>query len=252
MTRARQPHERDLHERFSAWLLHGAVGEPARDLALHGAFCPECRADMAALDLLPVVDTGRAPMPPSRRPAPPVNRTPFGPRLAWAAAAGLLVIAASGWAFGSGWLRLAPGSPSPAQQVLGGFGGGELSTATPLASDSQEESAAAASDATPERTTAASVAPAASPIGPQNSGSVAPTATDSRGPSRSPRPTDQATATPSASATPSPTPSPLPPQCSDLADNDGDDLVDLEDPGCSGPLDDDEADPPSAQRLDAN
>src|SRR5436190_6724821 len=30
------------------------------------------------------------------------------------------------------------------------------------------------------------------------------------------------------------------PQCSDLADNDGDGLVDLADPGCSGPLDNDE------------
>jgi hypothetical protein len=35
------------------------------------------------------------------------------------------------------------------------------------------------------------------------------------------------------------------PQCSDLADNDGDGLVDLQDPGCSGPLDNTEYNGPS-------
>jgi Transglycosylase SLT domain len=36
----------------------------------------------------------------------------------------------------------------------------------------------------------------------------------------------------------------VPPQCSDLTDNDGDGLVDLQDPGCSSPLDNDEFNPP--------
>ncbi|MGH2955542.1 MAG: lytic murein transglycosylase, partial [Solirubrobacterales bacterium] len=36
------------------------------------------------------------------------------------------------------------------------------------------------------------------------------------------------------------------PVCSDLADNDGDGAVDLQDPGCSGPLDGDEYNPPPA------
>ncbi|MFN2612877.1 MAG: lytic murein transglycosylase [Solirubrobacterales bacterium] len=35
------------------------------------------------------------------------------------------------------------------------------------------------------------------------------------------------------------------PVCADLADNDGDGLVDLNDPGCSGPLDADETNPPA-------
>jgi hypothetical protein len=46
-------------------------------------------------------------------------------------------------------------------------------------------------------------------------------------------------------ATRSPTASiviPLP-ACSDLDNDDGDDLVDLDDPGCTGALDDDETDP---------
>ena len=36
----------------------------------------------------------------------------------------------------------------------------------------------------------------------------------------------------------------VPPQCSDLTDNDGDGLVDLQDPGCSSPLDNDEFNTP--------
>src|SRR5262245_37089404 len=36
------------------------------------------------------------------------------------------------------------------------------------------------------------------------------------------------------------------PQCSDLSDNDGDGLVDLQDPGCSGPLDNSEYNAPPA------
>src|SRR5262245_24906715 len=35
------------------------------------------------------------------------------------------------------------------------------------------------------------------------------------------------------------------PQCSDLSDNDGDGLVDLQDPGCIGPLDNNEYTPPA-------
>jgi hypothetical protein len=38
-------------------------------------------------------------------------------------------------------------------------------------------------------------------------------------------------------------PPPPPPVCSDLADNDGDGKVDLDDPGCTGPTDTDETDP---------
>ena len=37
-------------------------------------------------------------------------------------------------------------------------------------------------------------------------------------------------------------PAGLPPACSDLKDNDGDGLIDLADPGCSGPQDTDESD----------
>jgi murein DD-endopeptidase MepM/ murein hydrolase activator NlpD len=36
------------------------------------------------------------------------------------------------------------------------------------------------------------------------------------------------------------------PQCSDLTDNDADGLIDLQDPGCTGPLDNDEYNPPPA------
>lgn len=42
-----------------------------------------------------------------------------------------------------------------------------------------------------------------------------------------------------------------PPQCGDGVDNDQDDLTDLEDPGCTGALDDDESDDPPKQTLDA-
>ena len=53
----------EAHRRFQEWLLTGAEGDPARDLALHASVCPSCQKSIAALDLLAIVDPGLAAMP---------------------------------------------------------------------------------------------------------------------------------------------------------------------------------------------
>jgi hypothetical protein len=59
----------EAHRRFREWLTAGAEGDPPRDVAVHASVCAECSSWIAALDLLSVVDTGKASMP-----AQPVGR----------------------------------------------------------------------------------------------------------------------------------------------------------------------------------
>ena len=50
----------DLHERFGAWLAQSPDIDPARDVALHAAFCPDCQRDAAAVDGLAAIDVSAA------------------------------------------------------------------------------------------------------------------------------------------------------------------------------------------------
>lgn len=138
MTRGRPAEAPDLHDRFAQWLQAGAPGEPSRDVAIHGAHCPACRQLVAAWDRLALVDTGRAPMPPSRS----VVLAPSGwlprPRAMATAAAGIVVLGIGAW-IGASAMRpsgigQAPGTPTPDQGVLGGFGAGGSATPSAKAS----------------------------------------------------------------------------------------------------------------------
>jgi hypothetical protein len=229
MTRAQQPGERDLHAAFSAWLAGGAADEPGRDLALHGAYCPECRAGMAALDLLQLIDTGRAPLPPSRQTVPRDRRRTAGLLLAGAASAGLLALVVAGWTLRPIPASLAAGSPSPVQEVLGGIGGGEPASAGPVQSDAAGESVDPTATAAPRTAGPSPLAqPAASPVPSDQFRTARPTETET--PDRTRRPTGS----PTPSETPQPTPTriALPDDCENGLDDDGDTLIDLLDPGC--------------------
>jgi hypothetical protein len=121
----------EAHRRFREWLTGGAEGDPPRDVAVHASVCAECNSWIAALDLLSVVDTGRASMP-----AEPVgrehSRLVVGVRLV-----GATVVLFSAAILGVGVSQLigvshtngpvAQASPTPDQNVLG-------ETATPQAS----------------------------------------------------------------------------------------------------------------------
>jgi hypothetical protein len=261
MTRGRASHdERDLHALFTAWLEGGAVGDPARDAAVHAAHCVRCRAAMMALDHLSSVDVGRASLPPSRGLAPERAGPLASTRLVAAAASGLVVVAAAGW-IGIGAIApglLGPGTPgtSTDQEVLGGFGAGSaIAHQTPAASlggiTSESDSA------TPEAGSATAV-PSSTPAGNATPVFVAtPVATQAQPPPTSAPASVRATATPTASPTKAPTPSPATPtpepplpQCSDGIDNDGDTLIDfgldplVNDPECLSPDDDSEGELP--------
>ena len=118
----------EAHRRFREWLTGGAEGDPPRDIAVHASVCAECSSSIAALDLLSVVDTGKASMP-----AEPVgrehSRLVVGVRLAGATAvlfsAAILGVGVSqliGVSHPNG--PVAQASPTPDQNVLG-------ATATP-------------------------------------------------------------------------------------------------------------------------
>ncbi|HEY0278370.1 MAG TPA: lytic murein transglycosylase [Solirubrobacterales bacterium] len=64
--------------------------------------------------------------------------------------------------------------------------------------------------------------------------------------SETPPPSTTTTTTPQATTTPSTTTTPAVPQCADGIDNDGDGLIDMEDPDCTSPTDNSEGPEPSA------
>jgi hypothetical protein len=252
------------HERFDEWLLSGARGEPARDLALHASLCPACTARIRALDLLMAVDAGRAPRPLSlvgaRRPAGALRRMGLA-----AVALGGVTLAAALIGVASWRLIDLQGlaepvdenaGATPAQAVLGGTG--ESSQApSPEASSAAPSSAEPAATATggPSQAAAATVQPTSPPVNqpgatprpstarPSVSASsptsVAPSPSPTSTPTGSPTPTPPGSATPDPAPTPTPQPSAGPDDCADGIDNDGDLLIDGLDPGCL--LDGDEA-----------
>jgi hypothetical protein len=203
------------------------------------------------MDLLLLVDTGHAPMPPSRVAALDSAPATARPRAVAAVAATVVLAAAGAWV---GFSALAPGAiggteESPDQEVLGGFGAGTTQTPLPVASAGGAASAAATHGSSvedPSPSGAASPSDAALPTNapsipapptarpsvppPPPTGTPAPT----QRPSRTASPTSSPT--PTQPPTPEPTPEPTPPpldDCEDGIDNDGDSFVDLEDPGCT-------------------
>jgi hypothetical protein len=252
----------DPHLRFDEWLLAGAPGEPARDLALHASLCAECTARIAALDLLTAVDPGRASPPPllvgARRPAGRLRRM-GGSTVAFAVvtlAAALISVA--GWRLidlrGLAEPVDANAGGSPGQAVLGGTG---QSSQAPAPEGSPAAPSAPQPDATasPSQAATATAQPVTPPVNQPGatprpstprpsasatpSNSVAPSASASATPTASPTPTPPGSATPDPGPTPTPQPSPGLDDCADLIDNDGDSLIDGLDPGCG--LDGDEA-----------
>jgi hypothetical protein len=228
----------DPHLRFDAWLLAGADGEPARDLALHASVCSICIPRVAALDLLTAVDTGQAPIPvilgPSAWPAIGIQGV-----LRYATA--FAVVTAAAALIGLAGSRLIDlrgltgttngGVESPVQGVLGGTGGpsptpeAQLSEPAMSAAESAASTAPTASDgATPTAApTPASPFRTPVPVGstprpgtprpsasPSAAGSIAPSATPTPLESPTPSPTPLATDTPTPVPTDTPTPEPTP------------------------------------------
>ena len=207
----------DPHLRFGEWLLAGAPGEPARDLALHASVCPGCMARIAALDLLAAVDTGHAKPPSSAA----LRRQPAGARRG----AGRYAEALFGAIVVAGLIGLGvrvidlralagPAGPNadgtPAQAVLGGTGRPSLTpeptASKPAASASQTTAVTPTPVPQPVNPPVATPRPATPrPSTPQPSASTP-------GATPTPTPTSAASATPTAepTLTNSPTPTPTP------------------------------------------
>ena len=269
----------ELHEGFGAWLTDGARDHLPRDIAVHASACPDCLRVAGAFDALAFVDTGAAaelPMQSVPRRAPRGGLP--GVARAVAGIAAVVTIGAAGFVAANGLApRAAAGPPTGGAEetpegVLGGIfdpetpAGSPSDGATPGSSET-EEAEASPSATTPAPTAFAGSSPGPSfgvlptPPGPSFSGSPSTSPAPSLRPSSTPAPTPPATSAPTPVATPVPTPVPTPdptptpeptpeatpeptpaptPQCSDGIDNDGDLLVDMLDPGCTSPGDDDE------------
>jgi hypothetical protein len=205
----------DPHLRFDAWLLSGAIGEPARDLALHASVCSECVGRIAALDLLTAVDTGRAALPPSVR----LIREPaqgLGGLGRYATAfAGVTVATAliglAGWRLIDlrGLTETANADESTRQAVLGGTG---RPSPTPEAQPS--ESVTSPAESVPQAPSAAPTPvhtappPEATPRPATPRPSASASASVSAGPSATPTPAGSPAASPTPVPTDTPTPEP--------------------------------------------
>jgi len=231
----------EAHRRFREWLSSGAEGDPPRDLAVHASVCDGCRQSIAAFDRLARINPGLASMP-----AEPSGRERGGLAIA-ARLLGATAVLFSAAILGVGVSQLigvernggtvAQATATPDQNVLGG---------TATAQPSQGAAPSSAQETltplgTPNPT--ARPHPVATPVpwhpAPTPIATAVPTpSTSATGlPSSTPVPTDTPTPTPTPTATP------IPPQCSDGIDNDGDFLIDMADPGCTDPSDNDETDP---------
>jgi hypothetical protein len=242
----------DPHLRFNAWLVAGAEGELARDLALHASVCGICVPRVAALDLLTAVDTGRASVPvllrPTFRPAGLRGVGRFVAAFAGVTVAAALIGLAGSQLIelrgaGDGASKADPGE-TPGQAVLGGTG---RSSPTPSQTEPSETPAPSAAASTAEASTPTALAtPAPFPApGSQStprpatprpsasaSASASPRPVATPTPVASPVPTPTPTATPTDTPTPEATPTPAPDDCADGIDNDGDTFIDGLDPGC--------------------
>jgi hypothetical protein len=252
----------DLHDRFATWLGAGADTGLPRDVAVHAMVCPDCRELTAAADALLTVDFDQAPMPPLR-PAMALS----SPRIMVLAGRFLLtsaaVIGVGVGSIGAAQLLGTMPTPTPRAAVLAGEGGPAASRsadATPSARPTPSRSPRASRTPSPKPTPTPAATPAPTPppavgqppppVGPPPppiatpAPTVPPTPTPQPTVPVTPAPTPVPTPSPTLAPTPSPTPTPPATQCSDGVDNDGDLLIDLLDPGCTGPEDNDESNAP--------
>lgn len=223
----------DLHDRFAAWLIDGARGDPPRDLALHASGCERCLSAAGAFDALQAVDIGALPPPAHSVRTSSVRRRAAligAMRAAASAAAALLVgtalvIGASSW-FGRDSTGTAIATRTPGEEVLAGgpsiepTASGTLEpTPSPRASPSTSPSPSALE--TPASVIQPTLAPrtlapapttvpvSAAPATPRPT--TAPTATPTPAPTPTPIPSASATPSPDPSASaPAPSPSPSP------------------------------------------
>jgi hypothetical protein len=205
MSEAGRRDRRDPHSLLEKWLLDGANDELPRAVAVHASLCNECRARIAAFDMLTATELDRAGFPPLRVAAIPTHAR----RRVAMAAGGVVALSAVAVAAGAGWrlpngvLGTAPATP-PTQEVLGNTGRPEASPRiTPSASPTASEA--------PSAEVTASASPA--PVVPS---ALAPPPTAA--PTASPRPRHSASPTPrasivppTASAVPTPEVTPVPP-----------------------------------------
>lgn len=261
----------ELHDDFARWLVSGHRDAVPRDVGLHAAGCSECGAAAAAFDALERVD-------PSVAPEPPLHvgpAVPLGARAAVArwVAAGVTVAAAilvTGFALAN--LPTAP--PAEAAQAtassaiqVGTPGGGVLAggpsvemspsvSPRPSEGGSADAEPSAAASPRPGLANPPPWYPVTTPSArgiPRPGQSAAPSRTPSPTPATSidptPAPPTPVPATPTPVPTPEPTPvptpapTPVPPACSNGVDDDGDELIDLLDPGCDDALDESEEGP---------
>ena len=211
----------DLHETFGGWLVAGARDQLPRDVALHASACPDCLRAVAAFDALAAVDVGDAPEPPAWASGtrPWASRTVLVARTAAGLAAATLIVAAGFVATGGLLGREDPPvtglRPSPqGEGVLGNAGGPTSPSLTPSDSAAPNEPASVAALPTE------SARPVPQDIPPMGGG---PPPVSTLVPTPTPRP---------QTLEPTPAPTPVPDDCADAIDNDGDLLIDLEDPGC--------------------
>lgn len=258
----------DLHDAFRRWLISGHGAALPRDVAVHASACPSCRLAAGAFDALSAVDAAAAPEPQVLEPAHerrhrqlPAWMVPAGA----SAVLGCLTVAAivlSGPLDTSRSLAATGASPTATATPATTPGGGVLgSQRSPAASNVPT---ATARPYTPSPSATPADSPSIGITGPTPtyqgnplpttappasiSATATPTSTDVAIPTpdatATASPTATAVATPAVTPTPAATPSPSP-QCSNTLDDDGDGLVDEDDPGCETPDDDDEADPPA-------
>jgi hypothetical protein len=231
----------EAHRRFHDWLSSGAEGDPPRDLAVHASVCDGCRQSIAAFDRLAGINPGLASMP-----AEPTGRE----RGALATAGRLFVATAvllSAAVLGVGVSQLigvernggavARATPTPDQNVLGGTATAQPSQGTTPSSAGETLTPLGTPNPTARPRPGATAVPWHPAPTPIPTAVPTPSTSATGLPSSSPVPSD--TETP----TPTPTETPIPPQCSDGIDNDGDSLIDMADPGCADPTDNDETDP---------
>jgi hypothetical protein len=211
----------EAHQRFHAWLVAGAEGDPPRDVAVHASVCAGCRLAIAAFDQLALIDPGLASVPPE-----PMGREPG--RLAMTGRlVGATVILFSAAILGVGVSQLigvsqgggpvAQASPTPEQRVLGATAAPQPSPgATPSPQAPQETLSPLG---TPSPTHAN---PVVTPIPlrtapPTPLPTFAPTDTPipTAAPTDTPVPTAAPTDTPMPTPIPTPTPTPVPPPPTD-------------------------------------
>jgi hypothetical protein len=237
VARGRESANRDPHRRFAEWLETSAEEDPPRDLAVHAAVCAGCQQRIAAIDMLTAVDPVLAGIPTVRAmPTRAWLRTTGRTAVMVGGLAMLAAVGIGSWRLMQASELLGPAVASPTQAVLGGTGLPEPTPTTSVAATEQPSS----SEPTPPAP-AATERPTEQPpviVQPTPPPALA-TAQPTVRQTASPKPTR--TPAPTATAPPPPTPAQIA-QCSDLVDNDGDLLIDVADPGCSGPEDDDESD----------